>query len=765
MHSQAMARRGAGTVKRRRRYTPGQDVRLEERALLSSTTVTSQVEQAALPNVTASEITFPELDQGSAPFAVRVGTTTGPAAAIRLTVGETIALAFDDPGQTYQVMTNNPTVVQAEIKGGKLVLTALSPGFCGIKVNTAGDARVRYLGFYSADKSGYIPDTVDGYVPVGSVSSLSATGNAFFEQANFQPGVAPISYDYIYVQGGAKVSDGNLTGLLQQAAEYGMVPVVVFYNIQATTAPGYVEGPTPAFQAINDYDTNTTGSFYQNYMLDYFNKLKQTLDTIRATNIPTQLVMEPDFLGYMATAPLPAGFPSTFVNTSDRAKNSAQVDQIYQSGLLTRGVNPDFKNNVAGLVAAINYAVAKNAPNVRIGWKTNVWAVPDQRNYSLGLMHVTDNLTYPWQNQWTGPLGWTEGRAWIISQAQQLATFLKNVNILSWPADNPRKPFLAIDKYGVDGAYIYDPDFLSPTTQTAAYGNLYGFVQNTYLLQSSLTDPASETYFGMSKADFLALCNRYAQGSTLVFNLSDPQVVTLFQNLQNAAKADPNIAPWFWNADQWNNYLLFVSALSKNLDNTKVMLWQIPQGHINGSTLGMNLSDTNTQFEDSATDYFFGDTFTVTPSQAAFFGENYAGDPSIKVSGDTVTWGSHFELAAQSGVMSVLFGAGLGVSTRGSPTPAGGITDQGFWMDKATEYLKTKYRSSPLNQSSPALDGYPVTASPSTWPTLSLAKEPRCHAIDNHTARWIHVRARSIRNAEGLAGAGDSGRPRRWIKP
>ncbi len=724
----AIARRGPGIVKKRRRYTPGEHVRLEERLVLSSTALTSQAQQLAVPNVSASEITFPELDQGSAPFAVRIDTTTGPAAAIRLTVGDTVALAFDDPGLSYQVMTNQPTIVQAEIKGGKLVLTALSAGFCGIKVNTTDQTRVRYLGFYAAEKgTGFIPDTINGYVPVGSISSLGAGGNEFFEQFNFQPGVAPIDYDYIYVQGGAKVSDGNLTGLLQQAAEFGMVPVIVFYNIQATNAPGYVEGPTPAFQAINDFDTAATGNYYQNYMLQYFNKLKATLATIRATNIPTQIVMEPDFLGYMATATLPAGFPTKFVNSGDRTQNSADVFPIYQSGLLTPGVDPDFPNTVAGLVQAINDAVAKNAPNVRIGWKTNVWAVPDQRNYSLGLMHVTDSVTYPWQGQWTGPLGWADGRAYIISQAAQLATFLKNVGVLKWPADNPRKPFLAIDKYGVDGAYIYDPAFLSPTAQTAAYGNLWGFVQNSYLLQSSLTEAASETYFGMSKSDFLALCNRYSQGGTLVFDKSDPQVVTLFTNLQNAAKADPNIAPWFWNADQWNNYLLFVSTLSKNLDNTKVMLWQIPQGHINGSTLGMNLSDTDSQYEDSATDYFFGDTFTVSPSQAAFFGENNADDPSISVSpsGDTVTWGNHFGLAGQSGVMSVLFGAGLGVSTRGSPTPAGGITDQGFWVEKATAYLKTEYRSSASNRSSPALDGYPVTANPSTWPTVSLTAKGR----------------------------------------
>ena len=45
--------------------------------------------------------------------------------------------------------------------------------------------------------------------------------------------------------------------------------------------------------------------------------------------------------------------------------------------------------------------------------------------------------------------------------------------------------------------------------------------------------------------------------------------------------------------------------------------------------------------------------------------------------------------AGKSGAMSVLFGAGLGLSTRGTPTPGGAITDLNFWADKATAYLRS----------------------------------------------------------------------------
>lgn len=85
--------------------------------------------------------------------------------------------------------------------------------------------------------------------------------------------------------------------------------------------------------------------------------------------------------------------------------------------------------------------------------------------------------------------------------------------------------------------------------------------------------------------------------------------------------------------------------------------------------------------------YFFGDTFTAAGGTLSHFGADQADDPGVTASGNTVTWGQHMTLAADSGALSVLFGAGLGISTRGSVTPAGGPNDQNFWTDKATAYL------------------------------------------------------------------------------
>ena len=93
-------------------------------------------------------------------------------------------------------------------------------------------------------------------------------------------------------------------------------------------------------------------------------------------------------------------------------------------------------------------------------------------------------------------------------------------------------------------------------------------------------------------------------------------------------------------------------------------------------------------FEDTATSYFFGDTFTTTDAMLPHLDENEAKDTGMTVSGNTITWGEHMTKASESGVLSVLFGAGLGISTRGTPTPAGEINDKNFWYEKATQYLR-----------------------------------------------------------------------------
>jgi hypothetical protein len=132
-----------------------------------------------------------------------------------------------------------------------------------------------------------------------------------------------------------------------------------------------------------------------------------------------------------------------------------------------------------------------------------------------------------------------------------------------------------------------------------------------------------------------------------------------------------------------------------------MVLWQIPVGRIN--TTGTpspteynpsgrfpDLDNTSQRFEDSASSYFFGDTFTTSGARLTYFARNDSGDPLISVRGSTVTWGSHMRAAADAGVVAILFGAGVGIATRGVPQPSGPLTDQPtdgyYWITRVQGY-------------------------------------------------------------------------------
>jgi hypothetical protein len=170
-----------------------------------------------------------------------------------------------------------------------------------------------------------------------------------------------------------------------------------------------------------------------------------------------------------------------------------------------------------------------------------------------------------------------------------------------------------------------------------------------------------------------------------------------------AAGADPqNPADsyWFWNADLWSNYQVFVARVHELL-GLPVVLWQMPVGHVNTTALASPsaynasghfpaLDNTIQHYEDSSSSWFFGDTFTTSGARLAYFGKNDAADPEITLSGSTITWGSHMHEVTTAGVVAVLFGAGVGVATRGVPQPSGTVLDQPtdgyYWITRAQDY-------------------------------------------------------------------------------
>lgn len=167
---------------------------------------------------------------------------------------------------------------------------------------------------------------------------------------------------------------------------------------------------------------------------------------------------------------------------------------------------------------------------------------------------------------------------------------------------------------------------------------------------------------------------------------------------------DPNPAGdiRYLNAAHWSNYLLYVQTIRSSL-NLPAVLWQIACGHLNSTQTPSpaywnasgrfpDLDDVTTeQYEDSASTFFFGDSFTSSGNNLAFYSSNPGADPKISVNGGTVTWGSHMAEAASAGVVAILFGAGTGTGTYGVPEMVGtnqnAPSDFDYWVTRTQSYL------------------------------------------------------------------------------
>lgn len=190
---------------------------------------------------------------------------------------------------------------------------------------------------------------------------------------------------------------------------------------------------------------------------------------------------------------------------------------------------------------------------------------------------------------------------------------------------------------------------------------------------------------------------------------------------EDGAVSDPKSSKWLWNADIWNNYLLYTKTLHE-VTQKPVILWQIPVGHLNHSEESnpynggefTDLTNAVGNYEDSAPCYFFGDTFTPgAGNRFDYFSTNVANDSKITSNGSTVTWGDHMEETLDAGVVSILFGAGVNSSTDavGSPAP-----DNYWWITKAQRYLKN-----PLKLNGSSSGGNTPSISKPLTPSISVS--------------------------------------------
>jgi len=134
------------------------------------------------------------------------------------------------------------------------------------------------------------------------------------------------------------------------------------------------------------------------------------------------------------------------------------------------------------------------------------------------------------------------------------------------------------------------------------------------------------------------------------------------------------------------------------------MLWQLPVGHINSSQfvspytgalfpdLKNEPSDPDTgtppEWEDSAPDFFFGDTFKPgTTVRYDWFKANRGGYANVTLDpdGETIAWGSHMIEARDAGVHVMLFGDGVGASTHGRGVMNG---DHYWWISAVQKYFE-----------------------------------------------------------------------------
>ena len=190
-------------------------------------------------------------------------------------------------------------------------------------------------------------------------------------------------------------------------------------------------GPPFMYYNIPDgsesYDVDLAHINDSSYMAAYYKDLLFFLETCDAydNGETVGIILEPDFIGYM--------MQNTGKSPSQITANG--VNAAYTSGILKRGIDPDFPNTLEGLVKSINYIISTKYPGAVFGWQFNTWSysngVPAQ-----GLMHATETM------------GMSAGREFIRNAAVATANYYMSAGILSYGAD-----FISIDKYGLDGAY------------------------------------------------------------------------------------------------------------------------------------------------------------------------------------------------------------------------------------------------------------------------------------------------------------------------
>lgn len=139
---------------------------------------------------------------------------------------------------------------------------------------------------------------------------------------------------------------------------------------------------------------------------------------------------------------------------------------------------------------------------------------------------------------------------------------------------------------------------------------------------------------------------------------------------------------WFYNRNNWYNYLIFVNSISRAL-NVPAMLWQIPGGHM--LTRNEN-SPLTLDHVSTAPDFFFGDSkigqnfqATLSPSVLNFpvLVPQYETAATHLASDKNSDWSQpELQTAIDSNVFAILWGGGGTTAV----APIGSNGDDGGWL-------------------------------------------------------------------------------------
>ena len=325
---------------------------------------------------------------------------------------------------SYQLATNNATVLSFAVAGDALTVTGLRPGRASLRITDATSGAVRWLGVRVQKADGSLPG-MPGYLSMGSVSEDTTPDLTMWQQ--FGAGALNRRLDarYIYLNDGPSnlyqswrtwttVDGFRATSFVRESLKLGMIPFFVWYNI---------DGPG------DGYYTDTADARNATFMYGYYTDLKFFIDKVNA-EAPGELVgvvIEPDFLGYIAQ------------NGDNPDNDVAATDQAYAAGVLTAGVDPAFPNTITGYVQSVNYILHKYLPTAYFGWETALWGHPAQgftvASPGNGIIHLTDTA------------GVDAGRPEIYKEAAATADYYIRAGVTSYGAG-----FISVDKYGLDAA-------------------------------------------------------------------------------------------------------------------------------------------------------------------------------------------------------------------------------------------------------------------------------------------------------------------------